>query len=169
MNDKEKIISQFKEIFDRWEALLAGLSEEQITAPNRVADLSIKDILAPLTAWQQVSLARMQAARQNREPEYPDWPSGLDMVHETNIDEINAWIHETYRQQPWPGIYQEWRERYLLILELAQAFPEKDFLEIGRYPWLEGYPISAVIMGSWDHHQEHIDDLVALARQDGKI
>jgi hypothetical protein len=169
MNEKEKINTMFREVFDRWEELLAGLNEEQITAANRIGELSIKDILAHLAAWQQVSLARMQAALQNQQPEYPGWPPELDTVHETNLDQTNAWIYQTYRSQAWPAIHKEWRERFLRILEIAQSIPENDFLETGRYSWLDEYPLSAVIKGSCEHHQEHLDSLLALLRQNGKL
>jgi len=42
VNDREQTITMLKEEFKRWEALLASLSEEQITAPHLPAKLSIK-------------------------------------------------------------------------------------------------------------------------------
>lgn len=71
MNDKAQIMAALREEFNRWEELLTGFSEEQITASNRIEKLSIKDIIAHLTAWQKISVARMEAARFDREPEYP--------------------------------------------------------------------------------------------------
>ena len=52
MNDKKQIITTLKEEFNRWEELLASLSEEQITAPHLPSSLSIKDVIAHLRAWQ---------------------------------------------------------------------------------------------------------------------
>jgi hypothetical protein len=34
MNDKNQMITMRKEELDRWEELLAGMSDEQITAPH---------------------------------------------------------------------------------------------------------------------------------------
>ena len=65
------------EEFNRWEHLLAGMSEEQITAPQLPANLSIKDVIAHLRAWQQRSIARLEAALLDREPEFPRWPEEL--------------------------------------------------------------------------------------------
>ena len=51
MNDKTQMLAALRQEFDRWEALLAGLSEAQITAPDLPSGLSIKDVIAHLRAW----------------------------------------------------------------------------------------------------------------------
>ena len=48
------------------------------------------------------------------------------------------------------------------FLELAEAVPEKDLLEIERYSWLREYPISAVLLGSNGHHEEHLEPLLVM-------
>ena len=73
MNVDRRIISMLKEEFNQWEDVLAGLTEEQITAPQLPANLSIKDVIAHLMAWQQVSIARLEAAQLNKEPMLPNW------------------------------------------------------------------------------------------------
>jgi hypothetical protein len=124
--------------------------------------MSIKDIVAHLTTWQQINVARFEAARNNKEPEYPKWPPELDLESDDDLDKINAWIYETCRKKTWSEVHQEWKDRFLRFLELAEAIPEKDLLEVGRYPWLKEYPLSAVLLGSHEHHEEHLEPLLAL-------
>lgn len=162
MNDKAQIITALRKVFDRWEELLTGLSEEQITAPNRIDSLSLKDTVAHLTVWQQINVARLEAARQNRGPEYPAWHPEFDPETDEELAKINAWIHETRHQQLWSDVHQEWKERFLRFLELAESIPEKDLLEVGKYPWLREYPLSAVLLSSYEHHDEHLEPLLAL-------
>lgn len=45
MNDKQGILLALREEFNRWEALLASLSEAQITAPQLADNWSIKDVI----------------------------------------------------------------------------------------------------------------------------
>jgi hypothetical protein len=147
--------------FNRWEALLAGMSEAQITARNLPSDLSIKDVIAHLHAWQQVSIARLEAALLDREPEFPEWLAGLHPESEENTDQYNESIYQAYREQPWSSVHQVWREGFLRLLELAEAIPEEALLEIGRYPWMEGYPLFAVLQGSYEHHHDdHLEPLL---------
>lgn len=171
MSGKEQLLSMLKEDFNRWEELLAGMSEEQITAVQLPSELTVKDIVAHLWAWQQISVARLEAALHKREPEYPalaelggetgaqGTASARDPDEE--VDRVNAWIYESYRDKPWRRVYADWRGQFLRFLELGEEIPEKEMLETGRYRWLREYPLSAVLQGSYEHHEEHLELLLA--------
>ena len=116
MNMRDHILTALREQLNRWEELLASMSEEQITAPLLPFHWSIKDVIAHLRAWQQRSIARLQAAHLNREPEFPRWPAELDPDSEDSLDKTNAWIYETYCKQPWPSVHRDWREGFLQFL-----------------------------------------------------
>ena len=161
MNMKEHILAALREQFTRWEELLASLTDEQITAPHLPSDRSTKDDIAHLRAWQQRSIARLEAATHNREPEFPLWLPGLDPDSEGNTDATNAWIYETYRDLPWSRVHRDWRGGFLRFLELGEGIPEIELLDGSRYPWLNGLPLAAVLLGSYDHHREHLDELLA--------
>ncbi len=166
MNDKSQMVAMLDEEFHRWEAVLAGMSDAQATAPLLPSDWSIKDVLAHLRAWQQVSIARLEAALDNTEPELPIWLAGLPPDSDEYIEKFNDWIYQAYRERPWANVYQVWREGFLHFLELAQAIPEQDLLEAGRYPWLEGNPLIAVLGGSYNHHHdEHLEPLLVWLRE----
>jgi hypothetical protein len=168
MKDREQILSMLKEEFNQWEVLLAGLSEEQITTPNLPANLSIKDVIAHLRAWQQVSIARLEAAQLDREPVFPNWLAGLDPESEEDRDQFNARIYETYHQLPWSSVHQGWRDGFLSFLRLGEQIPEQDLLDTEKYPWLKGYPLTAVLQGSFEHHHDdHLEPLLAWLRQPG--
>lgn len=158
MNDKRQVLTTLRDEFIRWEELLATLSESQITTPNLRPNVSIKDEIAHLLVWQQISRARLEAALQDSEPKLTGWPVTIEQAEEDS-DSINAWAYETYRDQPWSTVYREWREGFLRLLELGEAVPETELLEVGKYPWLEGYALSDVLLSSYEHHQEHFDFL----------
>jgi hypothetical protein len=167
MNDKALIISKLQEEFNRWEELLYGLSEEQIKASFFDGGRSVKDIIAHLTAWQQVSVARLEAALTGKEPVLPDWLRGLDPDSDDIRDKYNEWIYELHHSKSWPDIHREWAARFHHLLELAEAIPENDLLEVGQYPWLKEYPLSAVLLGTYDHHHEHFEPLLVWLLQFG--
>ena len=161
MNMKQHVLTALREEFNRWEQVLASLSEEQITTPHLPGHLSIKDVIAHLRAWQQRSIARLEAAQLNRTPEYPKWPAELDPDSADNTNQTNAWIYESYRDQPWSKVHQNWREGYLRFLESGEAISERDLLDAGRYPWLKGHALAFTLLASYDHHQEHLEKLLA--------
>jgi hypothetical protein len=166
MSDKEQLIIMLVQTFTGWEWLLDGLTEEQITAKPRFYDMSIKDVIAHLRAWQQVSIARVEAALENREPKFPDWLEGLHPESEEHREEYNARIYELYHDQPWSKVYQVWRDGFRRFLELAEQVPEQDLLNAQKYPWLEGYALSAVLEGSYGHHQEHLEPFAESRRNE---
>ncbi len=62
MDNKGQILTELAEIFNRWQELLATLSEEQIIAAQLPDHWSVKDVVAHMWAWQQASVARAKAA-----------------------------------------------------------------------------------------------------------
>ncbi len=156
---KRHILAALREEFNSWEALLGSLNEARITTPQPPSPWSIKDDLAHVWAWQQRSIARLEAARCDQEPVYPAWPESLDPDTEAATAQINDWIYATNRDLAWPVVYQRWRDGFLHFLEAAEAISEKDLLDSSRYPWLHGFSLANVLLASYDHHQEHLDNV----------
>ena len=167
MNMKDHILTALRGQFNRWEELLASLSEEQITAPHFDFDWSIKDVIAHLWGWQQISIARMEGGLHDREPEFPKWVVNLNEDWEENADQTNAWIYKTYHEQSWSKVHQNWRDGFLRFLESGEPIPEKDLLDGGRYPWLKGYSLAFILVASYDHHQAHLEKWLDWLREHG--
>ncbi len=163
MNNKTQLMTALHQEFERWEKLLASLAEAQITAAPDDGGFSIKDTMAHLHAWQQISNARLEAALHHREPDYPAWLGGLYPDAEEHLETINSGVYQTYRDQSWVDVHQVWRDGFRRLLALAEAVPEEDLMEPGRYAWLAGDPLSAVLLGTLEHHEEHWDALLALS------
>jgi hypothetical protein len=159
MNMKEHILAALKDQFDSWEMLLAGLSEEQITAPQFELDWSIKDVMAHLWAWQQISIARLEAGVLKQEPKYPEWIVKSAENWEEDADKVNALTLETQHHKPWAEIHQNWKNGFLRFLDLGNKLSERDLLDGDRYPWLKGYSLAFILVASYDHHQEHLEKL----------
>jgi hypothetical protein len=168
MNMKDHILAALKEQFDSWVELLASLGEKQITAPHFDYDWSIKDVMAHLWAWQQISIARMEGGLQDREPEIPKWIVNLGEDWEEDTDRVNALTFENYHGKPWSEIYQNWKNGFLRFLELGNAISERDLLDGDRYAWLKGYSLAFILVASYDHHQEHLEKLIGWLREHGE-
>jgi hypothetical protein len=167
MNMKEHMLAALREQFERWEALLASLSEGQLTAPRFDLDWSIKDVIAHLWAWQQISIARMEAGAGDREPAYPQWILDLGDDWEDNADRVNAFTYEMNHEKPWSEVYRNWRAGFLRFLEVGDTISEREFLDGDRYPWLNGYSLAFILVASYDHHQEHFEKLRSWPHEHG--
>ncbi len=166
METKSQLIINLREEFNRWEASLATLNQALVDVPMTPSTFSIKDTLAHLHAWQGVSIARLEAAQGGGEPVYFAWSDGLN-PDEADVDQVNARIYALYRQQPWPQVYQDWRNGFLRFLDLAEVIPAKDMEEAGKYAWLGSYPLLAILEGSYNHHIEHYEGMARWLGQHG--
>jgi hypothetical protein len=167
MNMKEHMLAALREQFERWEALLASLSEEQLTAPRFDLDWSIKEVLAHLWAWQQISIARMEAGAGDREPAYPQWILDLGEDWEENADRVNALTYEINHEKPWSEVYRNWSAGFLRFVEAGGTMTERDLLDGDRYPWLNGYSLAFILVASYEHHQEHFEKLRSWLHEHG--
>ena len=165
MNMKENILAALKNQFHSWEELLARLSEEQITTPHFDLNWSIKDVMAHLWAWQQISIARLDAGVQDREPEFPKWIVDSVENWEEDVDRVNALTFETQHTKSWSEIYENWRNGFLKLLRLGSQISERNLIDGDRYTWLKGYNLAAILIASYDHHQEHLEKLLASLRE----
>lgn len=167
MQDKAEIIALLRAEFDRWETLLSSLTEAQIHTPLAPSHWTIKDLMAHLRAWQQRTVARMEAGLYDREPAFPAWPEDLDPNAE-DVDQINAWIYDQHRDEAWAAVHQNWRETFQRVIELAEAVPENVLLEPGRYAWLWGKPLAFVLTATHEHHHiDHYEPLLAWLHEHG--
>jgi hypothetical protein len=112
MNMKGHILAALAEQFNQWEELLKSLNYEQITTPRFDHNWSIKDVIAHLWGWQQISIARVEAAAFNKEPEFPRWTLELNEGWEENANRTNAWFYETQHTKSWLAITRNWREGF---------------------------------------------------------
>lgn len=159
MNMKEHILAALKEQFVSWEKLLGAVSEQQIISPQFDLNWSIKDVMAHLWAWQQISIARLEGGLHDREPKFPKWIVESIENWEEDADRVNALTFETQHRKSWSKIHRNWSNGFLQFLELGGKIPERYLLDGDRYPWLKGYSLAFILVASYDHHQEHFEKL----------
>jgi hypothetical protein len=161
MSDKKQLLGMLTEMFGRWEKLLGSLSEAQITDRRFPGNWSVKDVMVHLWAWQQRTVARQEAALQDGEPDYLSWGGTEEPDPDENTTEANAWIYRTYKDKPWAEVYADWRGQFLRLLKLVEQTPEQDMLEPSRYAWMGESPLADSLVGTFEHHEEHYDMLLA--------
>jgi hypothetical protein len=165
MDKKVELIATARAMADSWESFLNGLGQAQLTASGSYAVWSVRDVVAHLNAWQQLSIARLQASLSNGEPQMPGWVQGRDPDLEELTEEFNQRIYQAGCRLSWQASCQDWKNGSLYFLELAEAIPPENLFASGRFPWLKGYPLAAVVEGWVGHHREHLDALLASSQK----
>lgn len=168
MKNKKQLITLLNQEFDQWEELLAGLSEEQINTALKNSNWTTKDVVAHLMAWQQISNARLNAALSGVDPQFPVWLAGCDPDSDDDLEKINDGISQIYHDSSWKNVYQIWKAGFQKLLQLTEMLPEQELLEPGKFTWLNDNPLSAVLLGTYEHHHEHREPLLAYFYKSGK-
>lgn len=162
MNEKQELLAGLMSVRREWQGVLESHDETMLTAPRLPGGWSVRDVITHLAAWQQISAARLQAALQGTQPEYPGWLGGADPFYaEEHTEQFNDRIVELQRRQSWPDIRQGWQDGFERFVELAQAVPGQALFDAQRFAWMNGYPLEAVLSGSRQHHEEHLRECAA--------
>jgi hypothetical protein len=139
-----------------WERLLAEVGEGRMSEPGAMGDWTFKDVVAHLNGWRVLTLARLEAAQHGRDPEPPPWPAHLDEDDEGDLDQINNWIYRAGQDRPLQEVLAEYSQSFERMRAAVAAIGEGDLMDPGRYAWLSGHPLAAVLDGTFGHfHEEH--------------
>ena len=84
---KERLLEELKSGRERLEATLAGVSEEQMTAPGAVGDWSVKDLLAHLIFWEQAPVRALRAEARGEPGRLPSDDEGADRLNARAVAE----------------------------------------------------------------------------------
>src|SRR5689334_7415159 len=115
--NKQQIVDMLNAELNRWQDIIANLSEAYITTPLKTSHWTTKDVIAHLWAWQLRTAARMDTALHNHEPVFPGWPEHFDPEIEAEPDDLNAWLYETNRDRSWSSVYADWQAQFIHIIE----------------------------------------------------
>jgi hypothetical protein len=137
-----------------WEALLAEVGEERMDRPGAAGDWTFKDVIAHLNGWRVRTIDRLEAAARGEAPPAFPWPADLDEDTDEGVEAINRWMYERNRDRSAAEILTESREQFRRMRAAVEAIPEADLVTPGRFDWLDGHPLSAVLAGSFGHLRE---------------
>jgi hypothetical protein len=153
---KTAMLDEIEREREVWEQLLAAVGEARMEQPGTSGAWSFKDVVAHLNGWRVRTLNRLDAARTGGEPMPPPWPADLDEDSEAGLAQINAWIERAGGERSLQAVLDEARRSFDRMRDAVLALSDEELTDPGRYPWMGGEPVGAVIGYSFGHfHDEH--------------
>jgi hypothetical protein len=145
---KAVLLNNIQAGYQRLEALLAPLSEQQLTTPEGTSTWSIKDHLAHLTGWQGYLLDQLQAVLTKTRP--PVFMPGL-----STVDEVNECFYREYKDRPLADILEGFRASYQRVLDTVEGMSEESLQ--APFPWRQDVASlwSLIAEDTYEHYQEH--------------
>jgi hypothetical protein len=149
---KPRLLALLDEARVHLQAWLDQCSDEERARDGTPDRWAPKDVVAHLTSWRRISLARLDAVRRGEQP-----------PGEEAVQPHNEATFEAERRRPWGEVLAESDRVFDAQRAAVEALTEAQLAETG-YPWLGGFPFWASVAGTFEHTLEH---LVNDAREHG--
>ena len=161
---KAAIINNIRAEQAALEQVLAPLSEQQMTTPGVAGEWSIKDVLAHISAWERVLLARLQAMARKTTPVFSWAPGGptFTELDEDDVDPINDEFYQHNKDRSLQDVLTESRTLPVQIVDALQKLSYDDL-----FAWAKGQPLDEYI-GTPEHIDEHLEGIQAWLATAGK-
>jgi len=130
-----------------FEALLTGMSPEQMTTPGVMGDWSIKDLLGHIGMWESRVVTIMYAAEQD---------AAIKMIREDQVDQVNAESVAEQRERPLERVLSDFHAVHAQLLKRVDKLPARDLADPQRFPWLGGLSLEEIVgNNTFGHYAEH--------------
>lgn len=134
---REDLAQRGREAHQQLEALLASLTEQQMTQPGVAGDWSVKDHLAHLTWWGRRVITVLNGGADPLDA----MPGG-----EKSEDEINANVYAANRDRPLADVRADFETTHRDMQQLIASVPDETLAK--REGWISG--------NSDYHYNEHM-------------
>ena len=138
----------------RFENILDGLSEAQMTLPGVEGFWSIKDILAHIAAWERLAYDRVHAAVSGEALKFPL------IKGDDDVNAFNADVYKRNKSQPLVKIISEFHESHQEFSALIESLDEEFLSKPLPFDWAGKLTAQVVISANthW-HYLEHIESI----------
>jgi hypothetical protein len=170
---KTEVLNQIREKHEELTALLGTLDEAQLTQPDVYGDLSVKDVVAHIVAWERMMLRWLANSQRGEPPERfaPGYVVNQDDpedVFENAMNGLNDKIFRENKDRLLADVLADFQATHADVMEAVGAAPDADLFDPDRFAWRMGSPfINAVEGNTYGHYEEHID-LIRAWLNDGR-
>ena len=143
-----------------FEAALAKLSPEQMTAPGAMGEWSVKDILGHISMWESRLVTILYAIERGATPQ--------TFHTQAKVDQANAESFAEQRERPLDRVLADFHAVHVQLIKRLDALKERDSTAAKRFEWMEGEPLEKLVAGdTFEHYAEHRPAIEALRSTKG--
>ncbi len=161
--DKAMILSKIQSKHADMQSLLASLDERQMTQQGVYGELSVKDVLAHIVAWERMMLVWLATSLHGEKPVrfapgYTFEESDTEETVTEVMDKLNDRIYRENKDRPLSEVMADFRAAHQEVVKAIQGVTESDLTDQNRFPWRNGQPFWPSVAGNtYGHYAEHID------------
>ena len=145
---KQEMLKRIQKEREAFEAVLEGLTPEQMTAPGVMGEWSVKDILGHIAMWE----SRLVTILYSNERDVPP-----KMLHgQVEVDKLNAESYAEQRERPLDRVLADFHAVHAQLLKRLDKLADRDLSDPKRFKWMEGEPLEKLVAGdTFEHYAEH--------------
>lgn len=150
---KAEVIKELRQARAALTDSLDGLTHEQMLQVGGVGVWSVKDVLAHLVSWEAELVTTLSQLEQHKR-RVPR------MVEIEDIDEWNAEQYSLNAARPLETILEDFHGVHKHLVRVVEALDERILDDNRVFSWMEGEPLSYLILenATW-HEEEHAEEI----------
>ena len=144
---KKELIESAQQEREALEELLATLTPEQMTQPNKIGEWAVKDVMAHLIEWESMVMQWYESGKKGKNPAVPSAEYNWGQ-----LPALNHAIFLKYRAAPLAEIQKTFKASYKKILKTIESIPEKELFTHKIYPWTNNNQLAAYFVSATSSH-----------------
>ena len=129
------------------EKTLENLTPQELIEPGIVGEWSVKDVLAHLSAWEQMCLGWYHTGIRGEMPALP--APGFKW---NQIAQLNHQIYEEHKDQPLEEVLDYFQDSSREILELIQYLSDQKLFSPGQFAWTKKNTLGTYFVSNTSSH-----------------
>ena len=152
---KAQILELIKTEHEALQTLRKPLTEAQLIQPGAEEKLSVKDILAHITDWEQRMVQWIDESLQGKTPNRPAPGMTWD-----DLDRLNERIYLANKARSLSEVQSDFAASYRKSLQAVAALSEADLFDPHRFAWRKGDALWHLVeANTWAHYREHRESI----------
>ncbi|MFO7680934.1 MAG: ClbS/DfsB family four-helix bundle protein [Chloroflexota bacterium] len=147
---KDQLLAAMQKEHGSLDILLASLPPETTQqTSDTIENWAVKDVLAHVTAWEQMVLSWYRAGLQGEAPHLP--APGFNW---RQIPALNEKIYQEHRLEPYGKVRQSFDASYEEILQTLQKIDNEDLFTPERYAWTNKNTMGTYFVSATSSHYD---------------
>lgn len=167
-SNKRELIASIRRERGRLDDAIGAVPVERLEEPLLEDGMSVKDVMAHVTAWEQRALGWFRAAHNGETPEdrREFVTASIDeAAWQGRIDAFNKRVFDENHSRPLEDVLSEYRRSFGEYQQAVEGLSDEDLFGAWRFEWMNGRALAAAVRGNSDeHYQEHAEQIEAAIR-----
>ncbi|WP_141727905.1 ClbS/DfsB family four-helix bundle protein [Thermogemmatispora onikobensis] len=153
--EKAQLLRAMQRCSHEWNTLLATLRSEELLLPGVAGTWSVKDVLGHLSAWMELTLANIAAAREGQAPVLI-----FETMSEEELEALNQRLYHQKRVQTLEEAQANFHATWHRLYEETAALDDNLLIETERLSHWQGKSLGELIYGeACEHMTDHTNAL----------